>query len=784
MANKELKFTLTLDEDQFKKALKDSGIDLKKFDNKVDDTTEKTKKSFKEIAKGVGNFATGVNQGIEAVKNFASGIQSLSKEFIDLDKNITLAQKRLKLSRDDAIKLTGDIYALSETFGIDIKDNVQGATALINEFGITSEEAIEQLTKAAEKVPDKFDEIVKVAKEYSSQLNQIGISSDQFLAISAEAIQKGVFSDKGIDAIKEFNLRLREMTPAAEKALKDIGFSGQEILKQIESGEKTVFQVLGDVSDRLNLFGINSQKTGQALADLFGGAGEDAGKFVLEIKNLSTSLDDVETQISDSEKKQLELNKSWFETKVLLSEGLLPILNAIGAALIKIIGFTEKASKGFAQIFNPELTEAVRRSQEGLNKARIDFIKKTGKTFEQYQAEKKAAKEASKALEELTEKKEKLNKVLTKTETKPPPIKIPIEIESDAEEDLEKELEKLTDASAKAFLKRTELEKKERERLSKIIEDIGKSDLEKFEDQKALELLAVESALKLGIIDEEEAAKKRKAIEEDITENLKNETDKRKQTRFDELKETVNEYAKYAEAATQILSALNEGDIENINEAEQKELESIDRRLEAKKITEEEADKLRDQTRKKAEKAREQEAKENQRIAFIESLINTALAITEALPNIPLSIAVGAAGAIQSTAILSKSFGDGGESTVKGIYGKTSGGSHASGNDTPFYTANQPSILKKYEGGEHIIDKNTASRVGHDVFDKIRAGANVMLYANGGPSSPIQNNSVVDTPISSNQTIQLVVDGNILAETVNTSNNINRDAGQILTENT
>lgn len=51
-----------------------------------------------------------------------------------------------------------------------------------------------------------------LSKEYPAYFKEAGISASQFIAIIAETSKQGIYSDKGLDAIKEGNLRIREMT--------------------------------------------------------------------------------------------------------------------------------------------------------------------------------------------------------------------------------------------------------------------------------------------------------------------------------------------------------------------------------------------------------------------------------------------------------------------------------------------------------------------------------------------------------------------------------------------
>ena len=108
-------------------------------------------------------------------------------------------------------------------------------------------------------------------KEYPAYFKEAGISASQFVAIVAETNKAGIFSDKGVDAIKEGNLRLREMTTATAAALDGIGISSTQVQKDLQTGAKTTFQVMQEVSAKLAELPDSAQSVGTAIADIFGG---------------------------------------------------------------------------------------------------------------------------------------------------------------------------------------------------------------------------------------------------------------------------------------------------------------------------------------------------------------------------------------------------------------------------------------------------------------------------------------------------------------------------------
>jgi hypothetical protein len=339
MADNRLEYILDLSPEQFKKKLKDAGVDVSKLDDKIEQAGKTGRKSFSDMLGSFTNFTVGLNQGIELITKFAGGLKTVNDATVSFDKNTTLIQKRLKTTREEAEKLNTGFKALAKTFNVDFNQEIIAATALQKEFNLTAQQTFDILEKAGEKVPDQFGEILEVTREYSSQLAQIGVSADQFLAISTQAIQQGVFSDKGIDAIKEFNLSFREGTEATRKAFTGLGLDFEQFQRDVSNGSKTVFDVLTETSNKLNELGINAPETGTALADIFRGAGEDAGAFILEIGKLEKSLDNVETQISDSQKAQLEFNKQLENFSQILIKNAAPALKFITENFGGFLGF-------------------------------------------------------------------------------------------------------------------------------------------------------------------------------------------------------------------------------------------------------------------------------------------------------------------------------------------------------------------------------------------------------------------------------------------------------------
>lgn len=251
---------------------------------------------------------------------------------------------------DDLKAFRNHVQAIADTFDVDFKETLMASNAVAKQFGISGEEALQLIQDGFVAGANANGEFIDTLKEYPAYFKEAGISADQFVAIVAQTNKAGIFSDKGVDAIKEANIRLREMTTSTADALDAIGISSTEVQQSLQDGTKTTFQVMQEVSARLNEFPDSATEVGTALADIFGGPGEDAGlQYIRTLKDVSTNLDDVKAQAGilgqlqeQQLNAQLDLQNALaglfdatggsFETmttraKVFFTEGLAKIIN-------------------------------------------------------------------------------------------------------------------------------------------------------------------------------------------------------------------------------------------------------------------------------------------------------------------------------------------------------------------------------------------------------------------------------------------------------------------------
>lgn len=226
------------------------------------------------------------------------GVGSAFKWWYDYNAGLVEATRLTKqltgLSGNELKQFRNEVQAISDTFGKDFRETLNTANALTRQFGISTDEAVSLLKEGLISGADVSGAFLQNVREYSTFFKEAGLNADEFIAIVSQTNKDGLFSDKGIDAIKEATIRLREMTTATSTALENIGLDSKQVQKDLVSGSKTIFDVIREISARLGELPENSAAVGAAIADIFGGPGEDAGlQYLKTLKDIDTSMQTV-----------------------------------------------------------------------------------------------------------------------------------------------------------------------------------------------------------------------------------------------------------------------------------------------------------------------------------------------------------------------------------------------------------------------------------------------------------------------------------------------------------
>ena len=238
-----------------------------------------------------------------------AGVGMAFKWWYDYNKGLMEATRLTKqftgLTGDEMKSVRNEVLAVSNTFGLEFTETMQSANTMSKAFGISVSESLKIMQDGLVSGANANGEFLDTIKEYPRYFKEAGLSAEEMVAISTQATKEGIFSDKGLDTIKEGNIRLREMTTATAAALDGIGISSKQVQKDLQDGSKTTFQVMQEVANKLKELPQSSAAVGSAIANIFGGPGEDAGLAYIEmLGNIELDMDKVKAKSGDLAKAQ------------------------------------------------------------------------------------------------------------------------------------------------------------------------------------------------------------------------------------------------------------------------------------------------------------------------------------------------------------------------------------------------------------------------------------------------------------------------------------------------
>jgi hypothetical protein len=230
------------------------------------------------------------------------------------------ATKELSAQVTNFTQITGDelevvvatSQAIAVTYGKNVDDIVLAANSASKALGISFAQALDVVEIGFRKGADAQGQFLDGLKQYSVQFRDTGLSAEDFLRVSIASANEGIFSDKGLDAVKEFGLRIQEQTKGSKDALTNA--FGEEFTSQlfenINNGSVTSGQAFGLVTDKITETGIAGSQLQTVIANVFGGPGEDVGKdFIITLGDVLQSTDDVTLSTNLYQKQQEELFK-------------------------------------------------------------------------------------------------------------------------------------------------------------------------------------------------------------------------------------------------------------------------------------------------------------------------------------------------------------------------------------------------------------------------------------------------------------------------------------------
>lgn len=228
-----------------------------------------------------------------------------------------LTQNFTGLTGDAADKITADTQAIADHMGKSFDDTIGAANTLVQQFGISWEEALTKIEDGIEAGADMNGRLVENINQFAPALRDAGVSVDEFVSILAET-RNGIFDEKGVQEIVKGGTRLRAMTKDVAESLDACGISSKQMQKDLKEGNITMLDAVQQVAAKLKELPENSQEAGQIMKSVFGRTAAEGGTLLIRsIADVNTNLDvakDRMGKLGKLNREQLTAQKELNET--------------------------------------------------------------------------------------------------------------------------------------------------------------------------------------------------------------------------------------------------------------------------------------------------------------------------------------------------------------------------------------------------------------------------------------------------------------------------------------
>lgn len=331
--------------------------------------------SATQMDQAMNQFISSTGKGTEETERYQKVLEDIytnnyGEDFNDIAAGMESVTKSLGDMSDDKLQeITESAFALRDTFGYEIPESTRAAKAMMDNFGISGEDAMGLIAAGAQNGLDYSGELIDSINEYSVQFGKLGFSADDMFKIFQSGAESGAWNlDKIGDAVKEFSIRAIDGSDSTIEGFEKIGLNADEMAEKFAAGgdtAKEAFQetvkALSAMEDPLeqnivgtDLFGTMWEDLGPeataALADITDGA-YDTADAMGKIKE--TKYDDIGSMF-EGLKRSLEmlilplgeqliplLDNLIQAVLPLLEEALPPLVDLIGAAIEQVVPVIE-----------------------------------------------------------------------------------------------------------------------------------------------------------------------------------------------------------------------------------------------------------------------------------------------------------------------------------------------------------------------------------------------------------------------------------------------------------
>lgn len=232
--------------------------------------------------------------------------------------------------------------ALEDIFSMDLGESIRGIDALMENMGLSGEQAFDLIAKGTQNGLNKSGELMDNLTEYSSLWSQAGFSAEEMFTILQNGLDSGAYNlDKVNDYVKEFGNSLAD--GRIDDNINAFSDGTKELVKQWHDGGATTKQVFQSVINDLSNM-ANQQQALTIASNTWSSLGEDnAMKVITSLNNVNNTYKNVQGTME--EVKKIKYDSVANQWKVLGRTFQTDVMQPI---LVKFLPAAQKGMKAFA----------------------------------------------------------------------------------------------------------------------------------------------------------------------------------------------------------------------------------------------------------------------------------------------------------------------------------------------------------------------------------------------------------------------------------------------------
>ena len=211
--------------------------------------------SANDNVKATNNLQALTGLSSDEVKEYKELIESVYKNNFGEDQEnvaeaIALIKQNLNDLDDTKLQdVVENLFTLEDTFGFDYTETLRAAKMLIDQFGISADEAFNLIVQGAQNGLNKNGDLLDSINEYSVHYKQQGYSAEEFFNSLANGTAAGTFSvDKLGDAMKEFGIRVKDTSTSTQEGFSLLGYGVKASEEEIQKAKDEIAKLEQNLS--------------------------------------------------------------------------------------------------------------------------------------------------------------------------------------------------------------------------------------------------------------------------------------------------------------------------------------------------------------------------------------------------------------------------------------------------------------------------------------------------------------------------------------------------------